>query len=92
MIIVSLYIADNFLFFLFVLEVTSIIYLFFILSFLKTNLLTLIKLKNFLNTYMWLSFVTLMFFSIGIFLVIKYNGTLTFSELWCVDNATPSYV
>lgn len=91
-ILLSLFLVDNFLSFLLILELSAVVYLFFILVFIKNKDFTVIKLKNFISTYLWVSFITLIFFFIGLLLVSKYNGTICFQELWCLDRNTPAFV
>lgn len=91
-ILLSLFLVDNFLSFLLLLELSAVVYLFFILVFLKNKDFTVIKLKNFISTYLWVSFITLIFFFVGLLLVVKFNGTITFQELWCLDGTTPAFV
>ena len=75
------YFVTNFLILILMLELVATIYYFFFLNNLVNNSQTVLKLKNLLVNYLWLSLFTLMFFSLMLFIIIHSVGTLDFFEL-----------
>ena len=87
----SLYLVNNFIVLLLVLEFISILYYFFFLQQVSIDVRSYIKLKNLLNTYLWLSFFTLIFLFFS-FIVITINiGSLNFNEINLLYTNIPSY-
>lgn len=82
------YFANNLLIFILLLEVIATIYYFFFLNTLESNTVSLIKLKNLIINYLWLSLLTLIFFSYVIFFFITNVGTLDFHELFLFKEYT----
>lgn len=85
-------IVDNFISFLLMVELISTIYFFFVLVFMKSKTLTLIKLKNLISNFLWISFFTLVLFFIGLLFITRDCGTLTFKELYRVSAFSEFYV
>lgn len=81
-------IVDNFVSFLLLLELIATIYFFFVLTFMKSKTLTLIKLKNLVSNYLWISFFTLILIFCSMALLAKDCGTLTFKELYHLNYFT----
>lgn len=77
----SFYFIKNLLIFVLFLEVAATLYYFFFLYTLTNNNQSLVKLKNLIINYIWLSFFTLIFFSYSLFFFIKTCGTLDIIEL-----------
>lgn len=74
--------VKSFLVLLFFIEVLSVYYYFFFLNFLKTNRTwSVSKYKNFLLYYLWNSFLTTLFFGLGLALLLWKTGTLDYIEL-----------
>ncbi len=79
--ITSFFFVKNLLLWFLALELIGVIYYFFFLYTLSKNTLTIIKYKNLLSNYLWMSFFLLMFLAILIFFVISLVGSLQFDEL-----------
>ena len=79
--ITSIFFVKNLLLWFLALELIGIIYYFFFLYTLSKNTLTIIKYKNLLSNYLWMSFFLLMFLATLIFFVINLVGSLHFEEL-----------
>lgn len=90
--LIVFFIIDNFLSFLLILEIIATVYFFFILVFIKNNTLTLLKLKNLISNYLWVSFFTLIILYFSLLLVVKNVGTLTFVEIYFYSEKVPFYV
>lgn len=87
----SLYLVNNFIVLLLVLEFISILYYFFFLQQVSVDVRSYIKLKNLLNTYLWLSFFTLIFLFFS-FIIITINiGSLNFNEINLLYTNIPNY-
>ena len=87
----SLYLVNNFIVLLLVLEFISILYYFFFLQQVSVEVRSYIKLKNLLNTYLWLSFFTLIFLFFS-FIIITINiGSLNFNEINLLYTNIPNY-
>lgn len=84
-------VIDNFVSFFLMLELISAIYFFFILVFMKSKTLTLIKLKNLVSNYLWISFFTLIVFFFALLLITKNCGALQFKQLYNISQFTDSY-
>lgn len=87
----ALYLVDNFITLLLILEFVSILYYFFFLQQVSTNVRSYIKLKNLLNTYLWLSFFTLIFLFFSFVIVTLNIGSLNFNEINLLSNHIPNY-
>lgn len=87
----ALYLVDNFITLLLILEFVSILYYFFFLQQVSTNIRSYIKLKNLLNTYLWLSFFTLIFLFFSFVVVTLNIGSLNFNEINLLSNHIPNY-
>lgn len=87
----ALYLVDNFITLLLILEFVSILYYFFFLQQVSTNVRSYIKLKNLLNTYLWLSFFTLIFLFFSFVTVTLNIGSLNFNEINLLSNHIPNY-
>lgn len=74
------YTRDFILFFL-NLELLATIYYFFFLIFLNSSTITLIKFKNVLSNYLWVSFFTLVVFFTNLLLLVYWTGSLEFTQL-----------
>lgn len=74
-------ICNNFILFLLILETIAVLYYFFFLNIVDSNVVSLLKYKNFLILYLLNSLFTTIFFSIGLAYLAWKVGTLTFSEL-----------
>lgn len=75
------YYTNNLLVFILVLEIIATIYYFFFLNTIESETYSLIKLKNLIINYLWLSLLTLLFFCYTIIFLIQNVGTLDFYEL-----------
>ena len=87
----SLFLIDNLIIFLLLLEFISVLYYFFFLEQVSANIRSFIKLKNMLNSYLWLSFFTLIFLFLSFVRICSEVGTLNFNEicyLWDNISAT----
>lgn len=84
MIVIFMLVTD-FISFILVLELIAAGYLFFILVFLRQKELTLLKLKNMVSNYLWVSFFTLIIIFFAMLLVVRAGGSLQFSELYVVS-------
>lgn len=73
--------VDNFLYFIFLVEVISIIYYFFFLSNISKVTGALIRYRNLLSNYIWSSYLILMFSALFIYILTIAVGTLNFLEL-----------
>lgn len=71
----------DFITLLLILETITTLYYFFFLQHSKSSNYSLIKYKNLISQYLWLSFFTLIFFMLNIFIFIFIFGTLNFNEL-----------
>lgn len=81
LIINSLYLVDNFISLLLVLEFISILYYFFFLQQISISIRSYIKLKNLLSIYLWLSFFTLVFLFLSFISITICVGSLDFNEV-----------
>lgn len=79
--ITSFFFVKNLLLWFLALELIGVIYYFFFLYTLSKNTLTIIKYKNLLSNYLWMSFFLLIFLATLIFFVISSVGSLQFDEL-----------
>lgn len=79
--ITSFYFVNNLLLLFLALELIGIVYYFFFLYTLSKNTLTVIKYKNLLSSYLWMSFFLLVFLAALIFYVVIAVGSLNFDEL-----------
>ena len=75
------YFILNLLTLILLLELIATIYFFFFLSNGELIYQHILKLKNLIMNYLWLSFFTLIFFSLSLLFFIKKGGTLDFIEL-----------
>lgn len=83
--------VDNFISFLLMVELIAAVYFFFILVTLKDKTLTLLKFKNLLSNYLWISFFTLVILFFAMVLVVKGCGTLKFTQILWISKKTPWY-
>jgi hypothetical protein len=79
--ITSFFFANNLLMWFLALELIGVVYYFFFLYTLSRNTLTVIKYKNLLSNYLWMSFFLLVFLAALMFCVINTVGSLHFGEL-----------
>lgn len=89
--IASLTFCYDFVVFLFTIELISTIYFFYLLFFITKDQISLVKFKNLLVNYLFISFFTLCGFTISLFLILKTCGTANFTELNCVANLIPVF-
>lgn len=66
---------------LLIIETITTLYYFFFLKYSKDKTVTLIKYKNLISQYLWLSFFTLVFFVINTILWVYLYGTLNYTQL-----------
>lgn len=89
--IAALFLIDNFITLLLLLEFISLLYYFFFLEQSNNSQVSFIKLKNLLNVYLWLSWFTLIFFYLTLLKISAEIGTLNFNEIHLLYNyITPS--
>lgn len=88
--IVSFFFISNLLLLLLGVELIAIIYYFFFLSVLNSQVINLIKYKNLLSNYLWISFFTLIFFFFSLLLIVWYCGSLKFNQIAAVNSAVPA--
>lgn len=81
LIINCFYFVSNILVLILMLEVIATLYYFFFLNNFLNISKNIIKLKNLLINYLWLSICTLFFCIFSIILMVKSVGTISFSEL-----------
>ena len=81
LIINLLFITTNLIVFILVVELLATLYYFFFLNSLYNQKQTIIKIKNLLINYIWLSLLTLLFCIISFIFIIMGVGTLDFLEL-----------
>lgn len=79
--ILGFLIIEDILSFIFSLEFLSLTYYFFFLTKLNKNYISLLKYKNFLNNYLWISFFTLILLVISISFVIFKVGVISFEDI-----------
>jgi hypothetical protein len=75
------YTINDFLIFILAVEVIATIYYFFFLNNITNTPNQLLKLKNLIANYLWLSFFTLIVFACSLIFIIISTGTLNFNEL-----------
>jgi hypothetical protein len=80
------------LLFLLNIEVIASIYYFFFLTYISSNTITLIKFKNLISNYLWVSFFTLICYFISMLLIIMFCGSLNFAEVCTTYSKVPSFV
>jgi len=73
--------CTDFITLLLVVETITTVYYFFFLKHSLNTEITLSKYKNLISYYLWLSFFTLLFFTLNLFQWIYMYGTLNFKEL-----------
>lgn len=84
--------CTNFIILLFNIELVATIYFFFFLFYLTHDLNTIIKFKNLLSNYLFVSFFTICGVTVALLLVVFYTGTVHFYELNMVGNNVPFFV
>lgn len=73
--------CTNYILLLLTLETVTTLYYFFFLKNSSTASFSLIKYKNLISYYLWLSFFTLIFFTVNLLIFIYLFGTINFTEL-----------
>lgn len=73
--------ATNFILFFLGLELVAILYFFFFIQQFQVKILTFVKLKNLISSYLWISFFTLLLLSLFLVIVLFTCGTSDFKEL-----------
>jgi hypothetical protein len=84
--------CSNFIILLFNIELIATVYFFFFLFYIKKDSITLIKFKNLLSNYLFVSFFTICGFSIALLLIVHYVGSVNFQELNATANSIPFFV
>lgn len=85
----SLLLIDNLISFLLLLEFIGVLYYFFFLEQISGDIRSFNKLKNMLNSYLWLSFFTLIFLFLSFLKICSEIGTLNFMEIaYLSDNVS----
>ena len=79
--IVGFLVIKDILSFIFSLEFLSLTYYFFFLTKLNNSYSSLLKYKNFLNNYLWVSFFTLIFLVISVSFIIFTTGVISFKDI-----------
>lgn len=82
----SLLLIDNLITLLLLLEFIGVLYYFFFLEQASPEIRSFIKLKNMLNSYLWLSFFTLIFLFLAFLKICSEIGTLDFNEIAQLSN------
>ena len=82
----SLLVIDNFITLLLLLEFIGVLYYFFFLEQISPEVRSFTKLKNMLNSYLWLSFFTLVFLFLSFLKICSEVGTLNFIEISFLSN------
>lgn len=80
------YFINNLLTLLLVLELIATLYYFFFLNVGGVKNSTIIKLKNLILNYLWLSLLTLLVLSYAIFFIVLEVGTVDFKEITMLSN------
>jgi hypothetical protein len=89
--LVYLYTAcTDFITMLLIVETITTLYYFFFLKHSANNSVTLLKYKNLISYYLWLSFFTLLFFVLNLFYWVYTYGTLDFDELQNIESNSVS--
>lgn len=88
--IVGFFFISNLLLLLFGIELVAVIYYFFFLSILNTKVITLVKFKNLLSNYLWVSFFTLVLFFSSLVIITSYCGSLKFNHMVVLAPIVPS--
>lgn len=78
----SLFFIHDFIAFLLVLEFLATVYYFFFLTFFSERVITLIKFKNLISNYLWISFFTLICFFCAMLVIVRAGGSLAFVEMF----------
>lgn len=76
-----IYLSQNLITFLVIVEIIAVIYYFLLLNYSNKLNINILKFKNIISLYLWLSFITLIIFSLAIILSVFFFGTLNFKEL-----------
>lgn len=84
--------CSNFIILLFNIELIATVYFFFFLFYITNKSITVIKFKNLLSNYLFVSFFTICGFSIALLLIINYVGSVDFAELNASAKLIPFYV
>lgn len=84
--------CSNFIIMMFNIELISTIYFFFFLFYMSQDSLTVIKFKNMLSNYLFISFFTTCGLTVSLFLITYYCGTTDFGELNATAKTIPSFV
>lgn len=84
--------CSNFIILLFNIELIATVYFFFFLFYITKDSITLIKFKNLLSNYLFVSFFTICGFSIALLLIVHYVGSVNFQELNATANSIPFFV
>lgn len=84
--------CTNFIIFLFNIELIATVYFFFFLFYITKDSTTVIKFKNLLSNYLFVSFFTVCGFSIALFFIVSYVGTTDFGELNASAKGIPFFV
>lgn len=84
--------CTNFIILLFNIELIATIYFFFFLFYITNDTTTLIKFKNLLSNYLFVSFFTICGVTIALLLLVYYTGTTSFSELNMTSSSAPFLV
>lgn len=82
----SLLLIDNLITLLLLLEFIGVLYYFFFLEQISPEVRSFTKLKNMLNSYLWLSFFTLIFLFLSFLKICSEIGTLDFIEISYLSN------
>lgn len=85
-------ICIDFICLLLILETITILYFFFFLQYLQSSTYHLIKYKNLISQYLWLSFFTLIFFMLNLIVWVFLFGTLNIVELGYVLTRLPEVI
>lgn len=81
LVIYFVYLSNNLITFLIIIEIIAVIYYFLLLNYSNKININILKFKNIISLYLWLSFITLIVFSLAIILSVFFFGTLNFREL-----------
>lgn len=84
--------CSNFIILLFNIELIATVYFFFFLFYITKDTVTLIKFKNLLSNYLFISFFTICGFSIALLLLMHYVGSVNFQELNATASSIPFFV
>jgi formate hydrogenlyase subunit 3/multisubunit Na+/H+ antiporter MnhD subunit len=87
-----LFFVSDFILFFLNLEIMSIIFYLFFLTYARNNNVSLIKYKNLLSNYVWGTFFSTILYFFAILVLVKSNGSLTFLQASFTYLFIPKYI